>query len=122
LGRHLAWVDRTASRLARNLFHRMILNGPGLERRQALLGRIVDIGVELFAVSCAVSRARLLAEQKGQPEALELADAYARLARRRVRESFKGIWSNDDRHQYKLAQAVVAGRYAWLEKGVMPTE
>jgi alkylation response protein AidB-like acyl-CoA dehydrogenase len=121
LGKHMAWVDRMASKLARNLFHLMVLNGPGLERRQVLLGRVVDIGVELFAVACSVSRARMLAETKGQPEALELADAYAQIARRRVCDSFRGLWHNQDKHNYKLAQAVVAGRYAWLEKGVMPT-
>ena len=121
LGKHLAWVDRQSSKLARNLFHLMVLNGPGLERRQVLLGRVVDIAVELFAVSCAVSRARHLAEKKGHPEALELADAYAKLARHRVCESFKGLWHNEDRPNYKLAQAAVAGRYEWLEAGVMPT-
>ena len=122
LGKHMAWVNRQSSKLARNLFHLMLLNGPKLERRQALLGRVVDIGVELFAVAAACARAKHLAEQEGKPEAVELADAYAKIARRRVHASFKGLWSNEDRDQYKLAQAVVAGRYAWLEDGVMPTK
>jgi alkylation response protein AidB-like acyl-CoA dehydrogenase len=121
LGRHLGWVGRQSNRLARNLFHLMILNGPGLERRQVLLGRVVDIGVELFAVSCACSRARHLAEHEGKPEAIELADAYARIARRRVARLFHGLWSNDDRYHYRLSKAVMAGRYAWQEEGVMPT-
>ena len=121
LGKHMGWVSRNSNRLARNLFHLMILNGPALERRQVLLGRVVDIAVELFAVSCACARARHMAEHEGKPEALELADAYAKIARRRVQALFKGLWSNDDRSSYKLAQAAVAGRYAWLEQGVMPT-
>jgi alkylation response protein AidB-like acyl-CoA dehydrogenase len=120
LGRHMTWVSQQSNRLARNLFHLMLLHGPALERRQVLLGRVVDIGVELFAVACACSRARHLAEKEGKPEAMELADAYARLARRRVAALFKGLWSNDDRHGYRLSQAVVAGRYAWLEDGAMP--
>lgn len=122
LGGHMAWVERSANKLARNLFHLMILNGPKLERRQALLGRVVDIGVELFAVAASCSRAKHLAEKEGKPEAIELADAYAKIARARVKASFKGLWCNDDRTQYRLAQAVVAGRYAWLEDGVMPTK
>jgi alkylation response protein AidB-like acyl-CoA dehydrogenase len=121
LAGHMAWVERNSNRLARQLFHLMILNGPKLERRQALLGRVVDIGVELFAVAAACSRAKHLAEKEGKPEAVELADAYAGIARRRVRASFKALWCNEDKAQYKLAQAVVAGRYAWLEEGVMPT-
>jgi alkylation response protein AidB-like acyl-CoA dehydrogenase len=121
LGKHMAWVSRTSNRLARTLFHLMILNGPGLEKRQVLLGRIVDIGVELFAVSCACARARHLAEKEGKPEAIELADAYARIARDRVYSLFCGIRWNSDKHNYKLSQAVMAGRYAWQEDGVMPT-
>lgn len=121
LGRHMGWVSRNANRLARNLFHLMLLNGPKLERRQALLGRVVDIGTELFAVACACSRARHLAEREGKPEAMELADAYARIARRRVAARFKALWRNDDRHFYRLSKAVMDGRYAWQEEGVMPT-
>jgi hypothetical protein len=82
----------------------------------------VDIAVELFAVSCACARARHLAEREGKPEALELADAYAKIARHRVRGLFRGLWSNEDRASYKMAQAAVAGRYSWLEQGVMPTQ
>ncbi len=118
--KHMAWVSRKSNQLARNLFHLMVLNGPGLEKRQALLGRVVDIVVELFAVACACARARSLAENEKKTEAIELADLYARMARVKVDRLFKGLWSNDDKHAYKLAQAVVAGRYAWLEEGVMP--
>jgi len=121
LAKHIRWVRRGSNRLARNLLHLMALNGPALERRQVLLGRVVDIGVELFAVSCACARARHLAEREGRPEALDLADEYARMARRKVRELFKGLWCNDDKRRYKFSQAVMEGRYAWLEDGVMPT-
>jgi len=119
--RHLRWVRRSSNRLARNLIHLMALNGPALERRQALLGRIVDIGVELFAVSCACARARHLAENEGKPEALELADGYAQVARARVRALFHGLWCNEDKRRYRLSKAVMEGRYAWLEQGVMPS-
>jgi len=122
LAGHIGWVRRTSKRLARNLIHLMALNGPALERRQVLLGRLVDIGVELFAVSCACARARHLAEQEGKPEAIDLADEYSRMARRKVRELFKGLWCNDDKRRYRFSKAVMEGRYAWLEEGVMPTK
>jgi hypothetical protein len=122
LGRHMAWVSRSSMRLARNLFHLMLLNGPKLERRQVLLGRVVDIGVELFAASAACSYARHLAEKERQPTALELADHYCKLARRKVALSFEGLWANDDKDGYALSKRLVAGDYAWLEQGVMPVE
>jgi hypothetical protein len=118
----MAWVSRSSMRLARSLFHLMLLNGPKLERRQVLLGRVVDIGVELFAASAACAYGRHLAEKERQPSALELADHYCKLARRKVALSFEGLWDNDDKDGYALSKRVVAGEYAWLEQGVMPVE
>jgi len=122
LAGHMAWVSRSSNRLGRDLFHLMALNGPGLERRQALLGRVVDIGVELFASSAACAYARHLAEKERQPSALELADHYCKLSRRKVARSFEGLWSNDDLDGYALSKRVTEGAYAWIENGVMPVE
>jgi hypothetical protein len=122
LGRHLRWVRRRSNSLARALFHLMILNGPALEKRQALLARAVDIAVDLFACVCAVSYARHLAEHEGRPEAVELAEAFCLLARRRITAGFRGLRHHDDRAHYKLARRVLDGRYAWLESGIMPVE
>ena len=122
LGHHMAWVSRSANRLGRSLFHLMALNGPGLEKRQMLLGRVVDIGVELFASSAACAYSRHLAEKEHKPEAMELADHYCKISRRKVARSFEGLWSNDDKDGYALSKRVVAGNYAWLESGVMPIE
>ena len=118
----MAWVSRASNRLARQLFHLMAVNGPKLERRQALLGRVVDIGVELFASSAACAYARHLAEKEQNPSALELADHYCKLSRVKVERSFDGLWYNHDKDGYELSKHLVEGRYAWLEKGVMPVE
>ncbi|MFM9598173.1 acyl-CoA dehydrogenase, partial [Streptomyces scabiei] len=47
----LAYVSKTCRRLARTLFHAMAKHGPKLERQQLTLGRIVDIGTDLFAIA-----------------------------------------------------------------------
>jgi hypothetical protein len=92
----------------------------GLERKQAVLGRIVDIGAELFAIASAVVYANTIkGEQPERAEsAFELADVFAKQARRRVDALFTAIWQNDDDDTYKAAQNVLDGRYKWLEEGV----
>jgi alkylation response protein AidB-like acyl-CoA dehydrogenase len=57
LRRDMNAIARESHKLARTLFHAMVLNGPALERRQILLGRIVDIGAELFVWSTTLAYA-----------------------------------------------------------------
>jgi hypothetical protein len=91
-----------------------------LEQRQAFLGRIVDIGAELFAISSAVVYARTVASE--QPEraesARELAELFCLQARRRSDRLFHELWANDDSENYAAAQAVLDGRHQWIEEGV----
>ena len=52
--------------------------------------------------------------------AAELADAFCRQARLRVDELFDQLWHNtDDVSTRALARRVLAGRYTWLEDGVI---
>ena len=124
LATHLRYLERTTRRLARAIFHMMALHGPKLEKRQALLFRAVDIGANLFAMSATVSRAQTMREA-GDPEAAraaELADVFCRMTRRKNRELFLGILSNDDVRKYRTARRVLDGEHAWLEEGLVPTE
>jgi len=71
---HLRYAARTGRRLARALFHAMLRHGPKLEREQLLLGRFVDIGTELFALTAVCLRAQsLLDGTVNAPEHLRLA-------------------------------------------------
>src|SRR5690348_1635022 len=58
LAPHLRFVNRMSRKLARTLFHCMVRFGPKLEKRQAVLGRLVEIGAELLAITAACSRAQ----------------------------------------------------------------
>ena len=91
-----------------------------LEKKQAVLGRIVDIGAELYAISTAAVYAQTLREEHPEPgdEAFELADLFIRQARRRVETLFGELFSNDDDANYALAQHVLEGRHTWLEEGI----
>jgi alkylation response protein AidB-like acyl-CoA dehydrogenase len=123
LATHMRWVERTARRLARAQFHLMVLNGPALERKQAQLFRCVDIGAELFAVAATCVRAlRDAKHAAADANALELADVFARSARRRVDALFRALVSNDDAAIYDVARDVLDERYAWLESGIVPAE
>ncbi len=121
LADHMRWAERTSRRLARQIFHLMVLHGPALERRQSLLFRSVDVGAELFAMVATCSRAlRDTRAGIGGGSAMELADTFCRAARRRIEQSFAGIGGNDDVANFQTARGVLAARYAWLEAGVVP--
>ena len=55
LAGHMDEVAGLSRRLARTLFHQMVKFGPKLEKRQVLLGRIADIGTDLFAIAATFS-------------------------------------------------------------------
>src|SRR4051794_9219489 len=118
LAPHLRFVERSSRKLARSTFYGMSRWQGRLEKKQAFLGRIVDIGAELFAMSASVVRAQMLAED-GEEKAIELADLFCRQARRRVDTYFAGLWANTDSRNYAAAQQVLEGRYTWLEAGVL---
>ncbi len=119
LAGHMRFVDRRSRRLGRTIFHAMVRFGPRLEQRQAVLGRLVDIGCDLFVMTAACVRAmKIAAEQPGDRTALEVADAACRLARRRIDGAFRQVFRNDDTRVYRLAQRAMADRYSWLEQGI----
>src|SRR6185295_13260884 len=94
LATHLRFCDRTARRLARAVFHGMVVHGPKLERKQAFLFRLVDICNELFAMTSAILQAQRMvrAQDVAHASALALADAFCRESRARIAASFSGLW------------------------------
>lgn len=121
LARHLRFVERASRRLARQTFYGMGRWQAKLEHKQAFLGRIVDIGAELFAMAACCSRAEMLlrtAPERGA-SAYQLADAYCAQARVRVEEYFDQLWRNTDDGDRGLTRQVLAGDFEWLEAGVL---
>jgi hypothetical protein len=115
LATHLRFVERSSRRLARDMFYGMVRWQAKLELRQSYLGRLVDIGAELFAMSASVVRAQML----GTEEAVELADLFCRQSRLRVEQLFRGLWRNQDDRNYKAAQRTLEGRYRFMEQGIL---
>jgi hypothetical protein len=119
LARHLRYVERSSRKLARSTFYGMARWQGRLEHKQSFLGRVVDIGAELFAMSAAVVRAEMLrAEGRNGTEAYELADMFCRQSRLRVERLFDALWSNTDGADARLTRGVLRDRYTWLEEGI----
>jgi alkylation response protein AidB-like acyl-CoA dehydrogenase len=121
LAKHLRYAERSSRKLARSTFYAMGRYQAKLEQKGALLGRIVDIGAELFAIAAACVYASTLGNEdpSHQAEIYELADLFATQARRRADALFHDLWANDDDAQYKTAQDVLEGRYEFFEHDVL---
>jgi alkylation response protein AidB-like acyl-CoA dehydrogenase len=121
LAEHVRYVERHSRKLARSIFYGMTRWQAGLEKRQAFLGRTVDIGAELFAVSAACVYAQTIGREHPEraEQAVELADLFCRQARLRIERLFTDLWSNEDDANYAAAQRLLEGRYEWLEHGII---
>ena len=117
---HIRYVERSARKLARSTFYAMSRWQGRMETKQGFLGRIVDIGAELFAMSAACVRAEMLrANGDNGREAYQLADVFCRQARIRVEELFGRLWANTDDLDAKVVKGVLSGAYTWLEDGIV---
>ncbi|MEC3958141.1 acyl-CoA dehydrogenase family protein [Nocardia sp. CDC153] len=125
LARHMRFVERMSRKQARALMYGMARWQAKLEYKQGFLGRIVDIGAELFAMAAACVRAQSL-RVAGDPDGVaaeELADVFCRQARLRVENLFNALWSNTDDAGTELARGVLDGRYRFIEAGALdPSE
>ena len=121
LASHLRFVERSSRKLARNTFYGMARWQAGLEQKQAFLGRIVDIGAELFAISatCVRAESQRVADPVVGAQAYELADVFCQQATLRVEALFHALWTNTDSSDVRLANDLLEGRYTWLEEGVV---
>ncbi|MEV4367765.1 acyl-CoA dehydrogenase family protein [Nonomuraea sp. NPDC049637] len=118
LAQHLRFVERTSRKLARSTFYGMSRWQGRLEHKQSFLGRIVDIGAELFAMTAVCVKAEEDADDLGR-RPYELADTFCHQARRRVRTLFDELWDNSDEQDVRLARYVLDGRYEFLEEGIL---
>jgi len=119
LAPHLRFVERSARKLARESFHAMAIFQAKMERKQGFLFRTVDIVMELFAMSAAVSHAKSLVDSRAPDAegAQALADLFCRNATRKVQHLFRDLWRNDDDRKNGVAARVMGGEFSWLEEG-----
>ncbi len=120
LRRHARYIDRQSHRLAAALFHAMARHGKRLERRQVVLGHMMDIGTELFAMTATCAYAHgLRVNQTVDGDATRLADLFCRQARWRIGEHFRAAARRGRRRRSVVTQGVLAGSMRWLEDGII---
>ena len=121
LAPYMRFAERSSRRLARSTFYGMTRWQAKLEYRQAFLGRLVDIGAELFAMAATAAYADTLGRERPErrTEAQELAELFCIQAKRRVETLFGQLWDNDDDANRAAAARVLDGRYRWLEEGIV---
>lgn len=113
------YIESAGRKMTRALFHAMIRYNKGLEKRQLLLGRLMDIGTDLFVMSSTCAYAVHLLKKNPQDKTpLELAEFFCSLAKRRIATKFHELKENDDREGNRLAKGVIEKQFRWLEKGV----
>jgi hypothetical protein len=128
----LRYVANTSRQLARRLFHAMAKHGPRLERRQLTLGRIVDIGTELFAITATALYADALVKSGARgpvesdlaahpsSEVEQLAVGFIAGAQARIASRFNALAHDaEDRRNYQLTQSILEGKHRYLRRGIV---
>ena len=103
-------VRNLSKKLGRALFHEMLRHGPKLDKKQVLLGRLIDIGAELFAMTVSISRATHLIESGKAEDADELkllVRYFCKQSRMKVAKLFRELRSNADKEGYKVARKLI---------------
>jgi alkylation response protein AidB-like acyl-CoA dehydrogenase len=112
--RFAAWAARGLARTIGELADR---SDSELADHQRRLGRIVDIGAELYAMSASCAYAEALTDHGDAPA--QLAGAFCSQSRQRVTELFERLTHNTDAGDRGLARQVLDARFTWLEEGVI---
>jgi len=122
LAKHLRFVDRSSHKLARKILHAMGRYQLGLEKRQLVMARLVEVGMGLFAMAATISRALWLQREndpKKYSNALELADLFCRYQRDEIKQNFRTLFNSDDAQAYRVSQKILKGDFSWLEESIL---
>ncbi|MEU4178062.1 acyl-CoA dehydrogenase family protein [Streptomyces sp. NPDC026589] len=114
---HRSFVEEAARELARSVGTYAEQPDARLDDQQRQLGRIVDIGAELYAMTVTCAYAEALTEHGESPA--RLADAFCARSRLRVTELFGQLEKNTDARDRAVARQVLDGGFGWLEDGVL---
>lgn len=104
-------VRSLSQKLARMLFHSMLRYGPKIDKKQVLLGRFIEIGAELFAMSSSAAYASQLiqsGEAGNSEDLIKLVKYFCQASRVKVAGLFHEVKRNADTTGYQLARSTLA--------------
>ena len=120
LHKYYKYVARTSRKMARTIFHKMNKHVAALEYKQRVLGRIVDIGTDLFSISAAASFAAYhMKDKPGDKSVLKVMETYFTFAKQRIDNNFVALKKNYDSEQRSFALDVISDKALWLEEGTI---
>lgn len=119
LSAHIHYCQRTSHRLARVLFEQMLLHREQLEIRQEILGHLMTVGCELFAMAATCSYAKSQVEN-GHANAMSLAEHHCIMATERIEAHFKSLSTPQRTTAKKITEDILNEQYQWLEEGIYP--
>jgi len=119
LADHINYCQRTSHRLARVLFEQMLVHREKLELRQEILGHLMTIGCEIFAMITTCSYAKNKVAE-GNENATSLADHHCVLASERIEGHFKALSAPQRTTAKAIADDILSEQYQWLEEGIYP--
>jgi len=122
LKKHFRYIEKRSHKLSRALFLNMAKYQQGLEKKQMLLARLIEIGTDLFIMTAVLSFA--LQQQKTliDKTPIELADYFCCLARVRIEKGFKELKKNSDSFTNLIGKGVIEEQFTWLEEGITSIE
>ncbi len=119
LEKHFQYIDQTSSKLARTIFYYMAKYQQKLEKKQLILGRLMEIGTELFVMAATCSYAISIKDKEHIDTPLDLADFFCVHGRRLIEERFDQLEDNMDNYSTTIAKEVLDDKYVWLEDKII---
>ncbi len=100
--------ERYTARLAEASEVALRKEGKGIVDNQFAVRRLADVATDLYALSCALSRASQAVEAKGEnaDHDVRIVRTFCRKARRRMAENLRRMHRNDDDSEKRIAQTI----------------
>ena len=118
LHQYYKYVGKMSKKLARTIFHKMNKYVAALEFKQRILGRLVDIGTDLFSIAASAAYAGYLMKQNPNDKSIvRVMESYFTFAKQRIDQNFDELAKNYDSEQRKLGLDVIEDSVTWIEDG-----